>query len=286
MEEFYYEESNPKLIFKKCLVILFVIGLCFGVFLYIKSNNTFKLKNIEINLGDSLSSNIEDYIEGNIKNIDDYKLYLDYVNTNKVGEYEYTVRYNKHTEKGIISVIDNKKPIVTPSDDIIIGIKEELDLNMLIAKCEDDSLPCRVTLKKDKDLEKLKVEGNHKIDLVVSDAVGNKTDITVNIKASSTETMSSLQINDLKYYTNSENDANIEHTLFIELNKSISEETHEYETLIRDLSVMDFSEFSKEEKEIYDTKLITAYNKYGYVIGFQVLVTYTDGTTELLEKGD
>ena len=44
------------------------------------------------------------------------------------------------------------------------------------------------------------------------------------------------------------------------------------------------SEYVNEDKEIYDIKLITVYNKYSYVIGFQVLATYTDGTTELLEK--
>jgi len=286
MDEFYYEESNPKHVFVKCLIILFVIGVAIGMFLYIKTNNTFRLKNININLGDKLSGNIEDYIDGNIENISDYKLYLNDVDVSKVGEYKYKVKYKKHTEEGIIKIIDDKKPIVTPSEDIIIGVDDELDLNMLISKCVDDSLPCRVSLKRDNDLDKLKKEGKHKIDLVVSDAVGNKTNITVDITSSSTETMSSLQINDLNYYTNSENDDSIEHTLFIKLDKGISEETHEYESLIRDLSITDFSEFVSDEKEIYDVKLITVYNKYSYVIGFQVLATFTDGTTLLLEKGD
>ena len=286
MDEFYYEESNPKHVFINCLIILFVIGLGIGIFLYIQQTNTFKLKNININLGDKLSENIEDYIDGNIENISDYKLYLDNVDVTKVGKYTYKVKYNKHTEEGVIEVIDDKKPVVIPSEDIVIGINEELNLNMLIAKCEDDSLPCRVALKKDSDLNKLKKEGTYEIDLIVSDAAGNKTNITVEVTASSTETMSSLQINDLNYYTNSENDDSIEHTLFIKLDKGISEETHEYESLIRDLSITDFSEFVSDEKEIYDVKLITVYNKYSYVIGFQVLATFTDGTTLLLEKGD
>lgn len=286
MDEFYYEESNPKQVFIKILIILFIIGFCIGIFLYIKNTNTFKLRDIKINLGDKLSLDVEDYIEGNIKEINDYKLYIDEVDVTKVGNYVYKVKYKKHMEEGIIRVIDDKKPEVIPSEDIIIGINEELNLNMLIAKCIDDSLPCRVALKRENDLDKLKKEGTYKIDLIVSDAVGNKTNITVDITSSSTETMSSLQMNDLNYYTNSENDDNIEHTLFVKLDKGISEETHEYESLIRDLSVMDFSEFISEEKEIYDVKLITVYNKYSYVIGFQVLATFTDGTTELLEKGD
>jgi len=283
-EEFYYEESNPKHVFVKCLAILFIIGIVIGLFLYNKNNNVLKLKDIKINLGDKLSTNIEDYIDGGIKYIDDYKLYLDNIDTNKVGEYVYTVKYKKHKETGIIKIVDNKKPEVTLSDNIIIGTKEELDLNMLISKCVDDSLPCNVSLKKDNDLEKLKTEGTYKIDVVVSDAVGNKTNLTVDITTSDTETFSSLQTKDLKYYTNSENDDTIESTLFIALEKAINEETHEYESLIRELSVKDFSEYVSEDKEIYDIKLISAYNKYGYVIGFQVLATFTDGTSELLEN--
>ena len=283
-EEFYFEESNPKHVFIKCLIILFIIGITIGIFLYNKNNNVLKLKNIKINLGDELSTNIEDYIDGGIKYIDDYKLYLNDIDTNKVGEYTYTVKYKKHKETGKIEIIDNKKPLVTASDNIIVGTDEELDLNMLISKRVDDSLPCNVSLKREKDLEKLKKEGVYNIDLIVSDAVGNKTNLTVEITSSDSETFSSLQLKDLEYYTNSENDDNIKHTLFISLDKAINEETHEYESLIRELSIMDFSEFVSDDEEIYDIKLITAYNKYSYVIGFQVLVTFTDGTTELLEK--
>lgn len=286
MEEFYFEESNPKQVFTKILVILFVFGIGIGIFLYIKSINTFKLKDLNINLGEELSSNVEDYVEGNIKNIKDYKLYINDVDVNKVGEYYYKVKYNKHIEKGKVNVVDNKVPVVTPSEDIVVGVDEDFDVNMLIAKCEDDSLPCSVELKKESDLDKLKKEGTYKIDIIVSDAVGNKTDLSVEIRSSSTETMSSLQSNDLNYYTNSENDDNINHTLFIVFDKAIGEDSHEYEGAIHNLSSMDFSEFAEEGKEIYDVKLITAYNKYSYVIGFQVLVTYTDGTNELLEKGD
>ena len=284
MDEFYYEESNPKHVFIKCLIILFVIGLFLGMFFYKKHTNTLKLKDIKLNLGEELSKNIDDYIIGGNKYLEDYKLYLNDVDTSKVGEYTYKVKYNKHVEYGTIKVIDNIKPNVTLSEDIIVGVNEELDLDMLLTKCEDDSLPCKVSLKNEKDLNKLKEEGTYKLDLVVSDAVGNKTNVSIDITASNTETMSSLQTNDLNYYTNSENNDNIEHTLFISLDKAINEETIEYEGMIQELSSTDFSEYVASEKELYDVKLITAYNKYGYVIGFQVLAIFADGTSELLEK--
>ena len=44
MDDFYYEESNPKHVFIKCLGILFILGVCLGIFLYYKDRNTIKLK--------------------------------------------------------------------------------------------------------------------------------------------------------------------------------------------------------------------------------------------------
>ena len=54
----------------------------------------------------------------------------------------------------------------------------------------------------------------------------------------------------------------------------------EYENLIQTISAQDFEAYTT--KEISNIQLITAYNKYGYVIGIQVLASYSDGTKELL----
>lgn len=283
MEDFYYEESNPKHVFIKCLVILFIIGIGIGVFLFYRKEHTIKLKDITIEIGETLSDNVEDYLLSGSKFSDEYKLYLNNVDNSKVGEYTYKVKYNKHTKSGTIKVIDKSKPIVVVNN-ITIGINEELDPNNLIMSCNDDSLPCRVTLENENDLDKLKVAGTYEIKINVSDDVGNITKTKVNITSSESETMSSLQTEDLNYYTNSENDDNIEHILFERLDKAIDEESLEYEGLIQEVSAVDFSEYVSDDKEIYDTKLITAYNKYSYVIGIQVLVTFTDGSARLLTK--
>ena len=217
MEDFYYEESNPKHVFIKCLIILFVIGLCIGIFLFYKKEHTIKLKNITINIGESLSNNIEDYLDGGIKFSDEYKLNLKNVDVNNVGEYTYQIKYNKHTKKGTIKVIDNVKPEVIVNN-LTIGVNEELVPNDLILSCKDHSLPCTVTLDNESDLDKLKIAGNYDIKITISDNVGNITKTTVNVTSSETETLSSLQTEDLNYYTNSENDDNIEHVLFYKLN--------------------------------------------------------------------
>ena len=282
MEDFYYEETNLKHVFFKCLIILFIIGLGIGMFLYYKKEHTIKLKSITVNIGETLSKDVKDYLNGGIKYSHDYKLYLNDVDTSKVGEYTYKVKYNKHTKKGVIKVIDKIKPEII-TNNITIGVDEVLNPNILITKCIDDSLPCSVSIDDESDLKKLTVPGTYDINISISDAVGNITKTTVKITSSETETLSSLQTEDLNYYTNSENDDNIEDILFHKLDKAIDEESLEYEGLIQEISTTDFSEYINENEKIYDTKLITAYNKYGYVIGIQVLITFEDGTKRLIK---
>ena len=150
MEDFYYEETDFKQVFLKCMIFLFIVGVCLGVFLYYKKENTLKLKNIKINLYEELSTNLEDYVKSG-KFSDEYKLYLNSVDNSKVGTYTYKVKYNKHVEYGKIIVQDNVKPIVE-TNKIVIGVNEKLNPNILITSCKDDSLPCSVELKNESDL--------------------------------------------------------------------------------------------------------------------------------------
>lgn len=281
MEEFYYEESNPKHVFIKCLICLFIIGLVIGVFLFYKNKNTISLKTITIEVGDTLSTNIDNYLKNGHKYKSDYKLYLEDVDTTKVGEYSYKVKYNKHTKTGKIKVVDTTKPSVQ-LDDITIGINEEFNPNVLLVKCDDKSLPCNVSFAQDSDSDLLKREGTYNIEFVISDSEGNKTKSSAKITVSATETLSSKMTKDLEYYSNSENDDTIEHIFFEKLDKAINEDTLEFEGMIQEISAVDFNEYV--EGDIYSTKLITAYNKYGYVIGIQVEVTFNDGTKELLQN--
>lgn len=281
MEEFYYEETNTKHAFLKCLIYLFIIGIAIGIFLFHKRENTMKLKKITVEVGSELSTNVLDYLSNGEKLANNYKLYINDVDINKVGEYTYKIKYNKHTKTSTIKVVDTTKPSVV-LEDIIIGINEEFEPNILLESCEDYSLPCNVEFKDEKDLELLSTIGTKKIDFNITDAEGNITVSSANITVSQTETLSSKMTNDLEYYSNSEEDDKIEPILFEVFEKAIFEDTLEFEGIIQEVSALDFSEYV--EKEIYSTKLITAYNQYGYVIGIQVEVTYVDGTKELITK--
>lgn len=280
MEEFYYEESNSKHVFLKCLVYLFIIGIAIGAFLFYKKENTIKLKNVTVEVGSELSTNIMDYLASGVKNADKYKLILSDVDISNVGKYTYKVKYNKHVEKGFINVKDTKNPVVE-LDNITVGVDEEFDPNLLLVRCDDYSMPCNVSFKNDKDKAKLSKVGAYNLEFNVSDAEGNITKSSAIITVSETETLSSKMTNDLEYYTNSENDDTIEHVFFKKLDKAIFEDTLEFEGMIQEISAIDFSLYVTND--IYSTRLITAYNKYGYVIGIQVEVTFNDGTKVLLE---
>jgi len=280
MEDFYYEETNSKYIFLKCLIYLFIIGVFVGIFLYLKRENTIKLKNISIEVGENLSNNIGDYLLSGKNNIDDYKLDISNVDIKTVGVYSYKVKYNKHTKTGTIKVKDTTKPVVE-LDSITIGVEEEFNTNLLLASCEDYSLPCVVEFKNENDSKLLKNAGVYNIDFIIKDSVGNKVEKETTITVSESETLSSRMSNDLEYYSNSEKDVELEHIFFKKLDKAIYEDTEEYEGMIHEISTIDFDSYVSGN--IYSTKLITAYNKYGYVIGIQVEVTLDSGEKILLQ---
>lgn len=280
MEDFYFEESNTKHILIKCLIFLFIIGVGIGAFLFHRKENTIKLKNIKMEVGTELSKNINDYLINGHNNSDQYKLDLNNVDTNKVGTYTYKIKYKKHVKKGKITVRDTKGPKAV-LDNITIGVKEEFNSNLLLVSCEDLSLPCSISFKNDKDKELLNKVGEYNILFNVSDSEGNITELSSLITVSETDTLSSKMTNDLEYYTNSENDDKIKHVFFRKFDNAIFEDSLEFEGIIQEISAIDFSKYTNQD--IYSNKLIIAYNKYGYVVGIQVELTFDDGTKTLIE---
>lgn len=281
MDNFYYEESDTKHIVFKCLVIIFIIGLCVGAFIFVKNKNTIKLKRVVVELGSELSTDVNDYLVNGKKFSSDYKLYLDDVNKNKVGTYEYKVRYNKHVKTGKIIVQDTILPEVTVGE-INVGINEEVKAIYLVTSCKDISLPCSAVFEDNTILEKIKTPGEYETGIIVSDASGNSVTKSAKIISTKNGSFDSVMTNDLEYYINNINDNSLEEIFFEKLDNAINEDTLEYENLIQEISVLDFE--ALVSGEISDIQLVTAYNKYGYVIGIQVLVTYSDGSRELLTK--
>ena len=282
MEDFYFEESNPKHVFLKCLGILFIIGISVGVFLYFKDKNTIRVKNITIELGEKLSDNIDDYLLSGNDQKDYYKLDLSKVDVNNVGTYNYSIKYNKHKVTGKINIKDTTKPVVE-TNDVKMNINEELEPRLLVSNCDDLSLPCSVIFKDENIEEKFKTAGTYEVAIIVSDSAGNKIETTANVTSSVDGTLSTIMSSDLEYYTNNLNDDTIEHVLFEKFDVAMDDDSHEFVTIHQEVSALDFEQYTDD---IYSMKLLVAYNKYGYVIGLQVIVTHSDGTIEYLTKGD
>lgn len=123
------------------LIVIAIVGLLIGTYYYFKNRETaadFQLKNITVELGEKLSTDIKTYIDR--KDIDElaYKLNITKVNNFVVGEYEYSVSHADVTKKGKIIVKDTIPPIVKTKEESI-NLNDSYTVENLIESCEDIS---------------------------------------------------------------------------------------------------------------------------------------------------
>lgn len=130
-------------------------------------SNEIKLKDINIEVGTALSTNTSDYLL-NPNDIDDSiinRLNLDIsnVNNNNVGNYTYTITYNKKIYNGSITV--NEKPLPNVDNITLNSLSSEVnkelpkDINMYIK----ENLPIEVTSAIRLDISNVKIDtpGNY-----------------------------------------------------------------------------------------------------------------------------
>ncbi len=281
MDDIIIDEPNDKYLFIKVLIILFIIGIFIGAFIYYKNSNVVKTKDIVVELGSELSYDVTDYLSKGKNNAKNCKLYLDDVDTNTVGTYTYKIKFRKHTKKGRIKVVDTVKPEVE-LDEITMSPNDTIDADLLLLSCKDLSLPCKATFKDENIINKLKKVGTYQVDVIVSDFYGNKVSKTATINVKNDVKLSSKKSSDLIYFSNSENDDKIEHILFVSFDEAIEEDSSQFKETYNDVAETDFEAYVSESTS--SAKILVAYNKYGYAIGLQVLITYPDGRTTLLEN--
>ncbi len=282
-QDFYIEESSPiKVIIT---IIIFMALIAGGIYFYMdyKTKDNIKLKNVTVELGDKLSTDISTYITGN--NIDTYSLDISNISvdedgkTNSTGEYSYKIKKNGEVKKGKLYVKDTIKPSFKV-EDLNVGVNEDFNPNDFLIKCEDLSLPCSVKFKKVKDLELNKEEGTYKTTIIISDAAGNEEVQDVNLIVSGEGTLAKKKASNLEFDHLSEEDTNWDKTYTLKLDKGINEESIEYNDAINLVSTKEY-EFSKS---ITDKKILVIYNKYNYVIGFSVKVTFDDNSYIYITK--
>lgn len=284
-EEFYIEETSPVKVFFTILFVVLLLSAIGAVYYFYFYHEPIRLKDIELELGSIPSNDVNDYL----KNISRYDFVLDISKlsvdedgkTNAIGEYSYEVIVNEDTLRGKIFVVDTTPPEVTLRE-LIIGLGEEYDLDDFLVTCEDYSVICHVNYANDKDEDLINEEGTHKIKLNISDIHGNtitKTAILIvdkdaslyDLKASNEEVSQIYPLDD-----------EWDGTYTVKSEKGFLEDSEEFETEILKLANSDIS--SLFEESIKETKLLTIYNKYNYVIGFSLKVTFENEVIYLSES--
>lgn len=277
-QDFYIEDTSP---WKIAIIIIIVAALIGGgIFAYYKyfRDNIVKLKEVNVELGEKLPTDIDSYISA--KNINDYKLDVSNVSvdeegkTNVRGEYSYKVSRNGEIKKGKVYVVDTIKPVVETVD-ITVGVKENFEPSEFLKSCDDLSLPCVATYKNKNDITLNDNAGTYDVDLIISDAAGNSVTKKVKLTVSTETTLEKQKASDLTPTKTSLEDDNVwNKTYTLKLTSGVDPETEEFVKQVSELSAKEY----QFDKQIAKKEIIEIYNKYDYVIGFSIMVTFDDNS--------
>lgn len=275
-QDFYIEETSPvKIVFA---VLFFVLLIGGGIYAYLHySQVRIKVNNVTVELGDTLSKDIKDYIE--TKDYGSYKLDLSSVNVDEdghtisVGEYSYKVTKGNETKRGKIYVKDTTKPVVTVQD-ITVGVNEKFEPYEFVLKCEDLSIPCDTKYKKSGDVNLNSKVGTYTTVIIVSDNEGNEVEKEVKLIVSASETLESKKVNDLEYSYTSLEKGEWDKTFTLKLNKAVNPESSDYEKTVSEMSQYEYT----YDKTITNQEIVAVFNKYDYVIGYSAMITFDDGS--------
>ena len=277
MDEDFYIENNSvgKILF---LIVLF-LGLIGGGYYFYKNyflKSYVKLNKVNVELGSLLSQDIHEYIE--CSNYEDYELDLSNVkiddkgNVVSPGEYSYKIVDNNNYErKGKIYVKDTTLPKVAVQE-LTVGVNEKYDVADFVTSCEDYSLPCKVDYKNHSDIEINKSAGNYSFNIVIADAFGNEVIKKVKLIVKEGYSYTDVKKSDLNVSYISNQESNWNNTYTVKYEKAFDVDDHAFDEKLKELSAVEYD----FEKNILDKELILIYNKYNYVIGVSVKVTFED----------
>ncbi len=271
------ENSHHIAVIFLIVIIIFAVGGYFLVF----RKSYFSLKTVEVEIGSTLSTDIEDYLKGKPERKDNYRLDTKKVNTSEVGEYEYSVTHNKITKTGTIKVIDTTAPIFTLQEMTIEEGSTDYYLGDLLATCEDLSKPCLINIKDSKDEDRLKNVGTHEVEIEVADLYGNKTTGKATIKVVAKGEYIDPRSQDLEYASNSKKIENFNGTVYKKLEKALNPDSSEAHGEMNSLSYVDIETYIKENHPGYKlvaSEFIELYNKSSFIIGYSIMLTISNGT--------
>lgn len=183
------KEKNRKFNIKQYgfIALIFVIILLIGggIYFYLSktrnvAENSVLTKNIEVNIGDKLSLNLNHYAD--FKNIKATNCILNTkeVNVNKLGTYTYIIKCGINEYKGNISVVDKKAPEVKTKL-LFKSPNENLDVSEFILECNDSSECSYELLNFDELKDNMKTNGIYSAEIEVKDKQNNKANVKGNL---------------------------------------------------------------------------------------------------------
>lgn len=264
-------ESGSKKIF--FFIIVIIVGLLVFGYFFVFQKYYFNVKNIKVELGSELSTNINDYLQKSVVDTSGYKLDLALVDTNTVGKYKYKVTYNGKVKNGKIEVKDTTAPEFTLQDYYVEVGAEDFYLGNVLEVCDDLSKPCIVEFKNENDSHKIDIVGDYYIQIKVSDVYKNTKNANAHIIVKEKGTLDNNSTTDLEYYSSSEDLEDFKDEYYIKLDKPINKDSIECTGYIDEISGVDWEGYAKENYPNYTFKevtIVSIYNKTGYVIGYVV----------------
>ena len=182
------KKGGNKLLFV-IVVLLAITAVGVGVYIFLSissGKNAVVVKQVNIELGSSVSTNINDY--ATFKNIDVNTCSLDttkITDTSTLGsEYPFNIKCGEYVYTGKAKIVDTTVPEVTMKEELTVALNSTVKPEDFIENCNDAS-DCTYEFKEEaKVTEYLKTAASYKIDIIIKDAAGNEVIKTATLTVS------------------------------------------------------------------------------------------------------
>jgi hypothetical protein len=168
------------------LILIIIGGIGYGVYYYLTMakesapTQSFVLKDVIVELGDTLSSDIDDYatITGYDKSV--CSLDITEVDSDKIGTYTFYVECSEDRKSGVVIVDDTTSPKAIVNDLTVLP-NSSIDAEDFIDSCIDAS-SCTYEFE-DSDMVEtyLTTIGEYEVNIIVSDEYQNTTTVTAKL---------------------------------------------------------------------------------------------------------
>ena len=292
-DEIIYEESKLSSRQKAFILLTIILVIAGAIIFFYQKNNFGVKKNITLEVGEVISTDVRNYLTNKPLNYKDYKLGLDNVpydgeyKLTTIGEYTYRVTLKDTIKEGKIIVKDTKAPVVTTMD-LTVGVNEELNADDFIATCDDFSLPCTNTIEGNADTSKA---GSFEIVIKSMDQEGNATTNKAHVTVKENYSLKEAKSKDLtpKYLEPSYDDWNNQYVVKFSGGLDPDDEDNyrwQYYYDFLESNYEDYLDANNKGKTIKSSEIMAVYNQYHYIIGFACRATLSDGKITYLTNGE